>query len=141
MQPFIPQARINLSPFPESFCPGRLSSRFYRAGTCGWSSLSPSKIFPSHIHHFLLSVEHLFSLPDASACPGGFVNSLSTKCMTKASLLTLASAPRKVLIHIPFPAKAEVGMNRFLLVLQSLHHKSPLFVSEPADLLANLGSF
>lgn len=61
--------------------------------------------------------------------------------MTKASLLTFTSAPSEVLIHIPLPAKAEAGMNRFLLMLQSLHHKSPLFVSEPADLLANLGSF
>lgn len=40
-----------------------------------------------------LSVQHLFSLPTASACPGGFVNSLSTKRMTKASLLTFTSAP------------------------------------------------
>lgn len=61
--------------------------------------------------------------------------------MTKLPLLAFAPAPCKVLIHVPRQAEAELEMHHALLVRRNLQPKSPLFVSEPADLLAKLVRF
>lgn len=61
--------------------------------------------------------------------------------MVKLPLLAFPPAPCEVLIRAPRQAEAEPELHHTLLVHRNLQPKSPLFVSEPADLLAKLVRF
>lgn len=128
---------VSLSPvFSESFCPA-----FYpgRGDAVPKEDTNPVPVSP-----WKTSSQCTFSLPIARVWSEGYVHSLPcvgywNECQN--SLHNFASAPCKDFIGILLQAKAEPEVHRPLLVHQSLQPKSPLFVSELADLLAKLGSF